>query len=107
MLLAEAARLPNVGFRPRTTDLGIIYRDARVLFVPHRVDNRPRVVVEAQANGIPVVASRYPGLVEAAGPGGVFVDPDAPEEAWIDAVAHHGVRETCDSRYGWWDLFVL
>ena len=85
-VLAEAARLPNVVFRPRTTDLGVIYRDARVLFVPHRLDNRPRVVAEAQANGIPVVASGYPGLVEAVGPGGVLVDPEASESAWIVAV---------------------
>jgi glycosyltransferase involved in cell wall biosynthesis len=43
-------------------------------------------VAEAQANGIPVVASRYPGLVEAVGPGGVLVDPDAPDADWIEAV---------------------
>jgi len=85
-VLAEAAGLGNVEFRPRTTDLGVIYRDARLLFVPHRLDNRPRVVAEAQANGIPVVASAYPGLVEAVGPGGVLVDPEAPDAAWIDAV---------------------
>jgi glycosyltransferase involved in cell wall biosynthesis len=85
-VLARAAGFPNVEFRPRTTDLGIIYRDARLLFVPHRLDNRPRVVAEAQANGIPVVASGYPGLVEAVGPGGVLVDSEAPDGAWIDAV---------------------
>jgi glycosyltransferase involved in cell wall biosynthesis len=85
-VLAEAAGLPNVEFRPRTTDLGVIYRDARLLFVPHRLDNRPRVVAEAQANGIPVVASAYPGLVEAVGPGGVLVDPEAPDAVWIEAV---------------------
>jgi glycosyltransferase involved in cell wall biosynthesis len=85
-VVAEVARLPNVEFRPRTTDLGVVYRDARILFVPHRLDNRPRVVAEAQANGIPVIASAYPGLVEAVGPGGVLVDPEAPDAAWIDAV---------------------
>ena len=31
----------------------------------------------------------------------------APGELWIDAVAHHRVRETCYSRYGWWNLFAL
>lgn len=87
-VVAEAASLSNVEFRPRTSDLRVIYRDARLLLVPHRLDNRPRVVAEAQANGIPVVASAYPGLVEAVGPGGVLVDPEAPEEAWIEAVAH-------------------
>lgn len=85
-VLASAAALPNVDFRSRTADLSAIYRDARLLLVPHRLDNRPRVVAEAQANGIPVVASGYPGLAEAVGPGGVLVDDDAPEEAWAEAV---------------------
>jgi glycosyltransferase involved in cell wall biosynthesis len=85
-VLAQAALLPNVEFRPRTTDLGVIYRDARLLFLPHRLDNRPRVVAEAQANGIPVVASAYPGLVEAVGPGGLLLSPEAPDERWIDAI---------------------
>lgn len=83
----RVARLSNVEFRVRTTDLAVIYRDARLLLAPHRVDNRPRVVAEAQANGIPVVASAYPGLVEAVGPGGVLVDPDAPDAEWIEAVS--------------------
>jgi glycosyltransferase involved in cell wall biosynthesis len=86
-VLAEAARLPNVEFRPRTADLATIYRDARFLLLPHRLDNRPRVVAEAQANGLPVVASSYPGLVEAVGPGGLLLDPEAPDAAWVDAVA--------------------
>jgi glycosyltransferase involved in cell wall biosynthesis len=85
-LRTTAAGLPNVELRPRTADQGVIYRDARLLFVPHRLDNRPRIVAEAQANGIPVVASAYPGLVEAVGPGGVLVDPEAPDQDWIDAV---------------------
>lgn len=85
-ILGQASRLSNVEFRPRTTDLRVIYRDARILLVPHRLDNRPRVVAEAQANGIPVVATAYPGLMEAVGPGGVLVDIDAPESEWIDAI---------------------
>jgi glycosyltransferase involved in cell wall biosynthesis len=85
-VLAGTTRLLNVEFRPRTADLGVIYRDARLLFVPHRLDNRPRVVAEAQANGVPAVASAYPGLVEAVGPGGVLVDPEASESAWIEAL---------------------
>jgi glycosyltransferase involved in cell wall biosynthesis len=85
-VLTEVARLPNVEFRPRTTDLTVVYRDARILFVPHRLDNRPRVVAEAQTNGIPAVASAYPGLVEAVGPGGVLIDPEAPDATWAEAV---------------------
>jgi len=85
-VLATAAGLPNVEFRPRTDDQRVIYRDARLLVVPHRLDNRPRVVAEAQANGIPAVASAYPGLVEAVGPGGLLVDPGSPDGEWVEAV---------------------
>jgi hypothetical protein len=31
----------------------------------------------------------------------------APGEVGIDAVPHHGLRETCDSRNGWGNLLVL
>ncbi|MBM3674649.1 MAG: glycosyltransferase [Actinobacteria bacterium] len=77
---------PNVTVRPFTTVPADLYRDARVLLVPHHVDNRPRVVLEAQANGIPVLATAFPGLAESVGPGGILVDDDAPAEAWIDAL---------------------
>ena len=57
-----------------------------MLLVPHRVDNRPRVVLEAQTNGIPVVASDHPGLVESVGPGGRIV-PDVDDPApWVAAL---------------------
>lgn len=85
-VLRQADGLPNVDFRTRTSDPREIYRDARLLFAPHRVDNRPRVVAEAQANGIPVVASAFRGLEEAVGPGGLLVDPASADERWIDAI---------------------
>ncbi|MEP6623894.1 MAG: glycosyltransferase [Acidimicrobiia bacterium] len=78
---------PNVTLLPYTTCPADLYREARVLLVPHRVDNRPRVVLEAQANGIPVLATEFPGLVEAIGTGGMLVPNDAPPEAWIRALA--------------------
>jgi hypothetical protein len=86
-VLADVERRPNVEYRPRTDDVKNVYRDARILLAPHRMDNRPRIVVEAQANGIPVVASSWPGLVEAVGPGGVLLPPDAPDKAWVAAVS--------------------
>ncbi len=82
-LEAMVARLPNVRLRPVRPADPDLYAQARVLLVPHRLDNRPRVVAEAQANGIPVIASRVPGLEEAVGPGGVLVDMD-DVEAWVE-----------------------
>lgn len=87
---AEVDRLvvrhPNVAFRAYEPDAARIFRDARLLLVPHRIDNRPRTVLEAQVNGIPVVASDHPGLVEQVGDGGLLVDRDAGGTAWATAV---------------------
>ncbi len=78
---------PNVTVAPYTTTPSEIYRDAKVLLVPHRVDNRPRVVLEAQTNGIPVLATAFPGLIEAVGAGGAFVDNGADVKQWVETLA--------------------
>jgi glycosyltransferase involved in cell wall biosynthesis len=85
-LLDRAAQVPNVEVRPFSDRPGAVFGDCRVLLVPHRVDNRPRVVLEAQASGIPVIASDQPGLVECVGPGGVIVDDTDDPAPWIAAV---------------------
>lgn len=76
----------NVTFRAYEPDAGRIFRDARILLVPHRVDNRPRTVLEAQVNSIPSVASDHPGLVEAVGEGGVLIDREARGDEWASVV---------------------
>lgn len=76
---------PNVTFRP-ITEPASIFRDTGLLLVPHQIDNRPRVVLEAQANGIPVIATDQPGLVEAVGPGGVCLSSDASMIEWTDTI---------------------
>jgi len=82
---AKAAELPNLEFRRRKPPGPDLYADARVLLVPYRMDSRPRVILEAQANGIPVVVGDVPALVEATGPGGLSVPLDSVV-AWVDAV---------------------
>lgn len=82
---SHAADLPNVEFRRRIPPGPKLYGDARVLLVPYRVDNRPRVILEAQANGIPVVIGDVPALVESVGAGGVCV-PLESVDAWVDAI---------------------
>ena len=49
-----------------------LYGDARILLAPYLVANRPRVVLEAQANAIPVLAADVPGLRECVPPGGLL-----------------------------------
>lgn len=79
-------RLPNVEFRQTAPPGPQLYGDARVLVVPYLVDNRPRVIAEAQANGIPIIASDLPALAEAVGPGGIVVPAD-DIDAWCDALS--------------------
>lgn len=76
----------NVTFRAFEPRPGMIFRDAGVLLAPHRIDNRPRTVLEAQTNGVPVIASDHPGLEEAVGEGGVLIDRDAGPDAWVRAL---------------------
>lgn len=78
---------PNVEFRPLKSTPMEVYADARVLLVPHRLDNRPRMIAESLANAIPAVVADWPGLIDAAGPGAIVVPRHAPAPAWIDAVS--------------------
>jgi glycosyltransferase involved in cell wall biosynthesis len=101
-LTACLASLPNVVLRPATTDPARVYADARVLLAPFLLDGRPRVVLEAQANGIPVLASDLPALRETVGPGGRLVPADAPAAAWAAALGElvddpEDYRRACDA----------
>ena len=82
---SEAASLPNVEFRRSMPPGPALYGDARVLLVPYRVDSRPRVILEAQANGIPVIAGDTPALADAVGEGGLLV-PLEDISAWAEAI---------------------
>jgi glycosyltransferase involved in cell wall biosynthesis len=84
-IIARAQNLKNVEFRAATDRPAEIYRDARVLLAPYGPE-RPRVVDEAQANGIPVVASDVPGLDESVGTGGVLIDPEGPVDGWTSVL---------------------
>lgn len=93
----EVARLPNVQFRRKQPPGPALYRDARLLLVPHRIDNRPRVIVEAQQNGIPAFVSDFGGLREALGTGGAVLPDDA--SAWVAAIR---TAFDDDSQYAAW-----
>ncbi len=84
-LVEVVAPLNNVELRRRSEPGPQLYASARVLLVPHRIDNRPRVIVEAQANAIPAIISQHPGLDEAAGPAAIAVDED-DVEGWAEAL---------------------
>ena len=77
--------LPNVEFREMQPPGPGLYGDARILVVPYRVNNRPRVILEAQDNGLPVIAADVSALVTAVGSGGIIVPLD-DIDAWVEAV---------------------
>jgi glycosyltransferase involved in cell wall biosynthesis len=82
-LLEWAGELPNLEYRTRTSNGAEIYRDARVLLATYP-SGRPRVVAEAQHNGIPVVGLAQPSLDEAIGGGGLLIEDGMPDDVWID-----------------------
>jgi glycosyltransferase involved in cell wall biosynthesis len=86
--LCDAVRdLPNVTWRKPTLDMNSIYGGTRIQLVPSQWEETwGRVVTEAHASGIPVLARSYAALPESVGPGGVLVEPDAPIEAWVKAL---------------------
>lgn len=91
----EVSCHPNVELRPVADSPAEIYRDARVLVATYP-SGRPRVIAEAQHNGIPVLALAYPGLVEATGPAGVILPVDASAE---DLAAEIGRLWDDDEQY--------
>jgi glycosyltransferase involved in cell wall biosynthesis len=86
-LTDRLSELPNVEFRAFDPEVRRLYRDARILLAPYLTNGRPRVVLEAQANGVPVLGSDLPAVREAVGPGGAVVAPDAPIADWVAALS--------------------
>ncbi len=96
--IAESAG--NIEFRRAAPPGPELYGDARVVVVPYVVNNRPRVIAEAQANGIPVIAADRAALREATGPGGILVDPydadpwcAALRSLWADDGRYHSLSD--------------
>lgn len=84
---ARIAKLPNVTFQKRVSDMRTIYSKAKILLAPSLWEEAwGRVATEAHFSGIPVVGSRQGGLPEAIGPGGIIIDIDADLSRWVDAV---------------------
>ncbi len=64
-----------------------IYAEARLLVVPSVCEESyARVVAEAQASGIPVLASDRGGLSQAVGAGGILIAAHAPDGDWLAAL---------------------
>lgn len=88
-LLDAVDGLPNVRFRRRVSGPRELFATARLVLITAEA-GRPRIVAEAHANGIPVVAPDFPSLREIVGKGGVLYDP-ASDPPTIAAA----VRDAC------------
>ena len=85
-LLERLASLPNVRFMDWVLDVRRVYARTRVLLVPSQWEEAYcRVVVEAQASGIPAVASLRGALPRTVGAAGLLVAADEPVEVWSSA----------------------
>jgi len=79
--------IPNLCLRGWISDREQLYRGASLLLGPSRIPEPfGRIFVEAGRRGIPSVACRTGGIVEAVGPGGILVDPTAGAEEWSRAL---------------------
>lgn len=86
-LQVQLAKLPNVRFERRVTDMRAIYGQTRLLLVPSRWEEGfGMVAIEAQSCGIPVIASARGGLPESVGDGGILIDDYMNTEAWLPAI---------------------
>lgn len=80
-LRPRPARHRNVAWQPNTPRMrDDVYARTRVLLVPSVYESWGRVAGEAMAAGIPVIATRTPGLVECLGSAGLFADLRRPHE---------------------------
>ncbi|MES2584153.1 MAG: glycosyltransferase [Pseudomonadota bacterium] len=85
--LQRAASLPNLAWSAPTRDMRTVYARSRTLLMPSLWEEAyGRTVVEAQINGIPVVASTRGALPDTVGAGGILVDAHAPISDWVQAL---------------------
>jgi glycosyltransferase involved in cell wall biosynthesis len=85
---------PNLHVWGATTDPMGFYDAIDLILVPSVVEEGfSRMVLEACANGIPVIANRVGGIPEAMGNGGVMIDVDLREELDLEDIADRYIDE--------------
>lgn len=85
----RAQTLGNIRWHPPTSDMRKAYAQAKVLLMPSIWEESfGRTVIEAQLNGLPVLASNRGALPALVGDSGMTLDPHAPTSDWA-----HQLRE--------------
>jgi len=73
--------LENLTIHEQMPDLRPIYAQTKVVLMPSDYESYGRVAVEAACSGIPAIVHPTPGLKEALGPAGIYIDR-ANVDAW-------------------------
>jgi glycosyltransferase involved in cell wall biosynthesis len=88
-LAAQLRHIPNAEYRPRV-DRSAVFRDALILIAPHDPEvvgtARPRVALEAQALGVPMIAHDIPGLAAVAADPELLLPVGSSPSDWIAAI---------------------
>ena len=77
--------ISNIKYVPNTPKIQDIYIQTRILLVPSAEESWGRVAVEAMSSGIPVLANPTPGLREACGYAGIFIERENIAE-WVTQI---------------------
>lgn len=64
-----------------------VYGQTKILLMPSNYESYGRTAIEAAASGIPTIAHPTPGLKEALGKAGTFVDRD-DIDGWVEAIKY-------------------
>jgi glycosyltransferase involved in cell wall biosynthesis len=83
----RAQAMGNVEWHSPADDMRPLFAQSRALLMPSIWEESfGRTVIEAQLNGLPVLASRRGALPQTVGAGGLLVDPHAPIGVWSVAL---------------------
>ena len=80
--------------------LPAIYRQADAFVFASSCENMPNILLEAMAAGLPIACSRRGPMPEILGEGGVYFDPESPEEmaeVLRDFLLNPAARQRCAS----------
>lgn len=87
LYLKLADSLPNVEIWDNQQDMRRVYAVTDILLVPsHFIETFGRVIIEAQAKCIPVIASSLGGIPYTLGQGGILVDSKNDSQPYINAL---------------------
>ncbi len=91
----RALHCGNIEWIPKSVDMESAFQQARMLLVPrYSEEGFCRLVTEAQAGGLPVLASDRGNLPDNVGEGGSVLSMDADLEQWLERIDAYTGQDT-------------